>query len=87
MVGYSGLVVFEADGESVYLDVTIDDLDAAGWVGLADLAEPLSGLSTVGACRVKLVGDGHERRGQTASAQVDCDPDGALRFGGQTAFV
>jgi hypothetical protein len=87
MTGYSGRVVFDADGESVYVDITIDDLDAAGWVGRGDLAEPLSGLSAIGSYEVRLIGDGHARRGQTASARVDCDPDGALRFGGRTAFL
>jgi len=87
MMGYSGLVVFEADGESVYLDVTIDDLDAPGWVGRGDLAAPLLDFSSAGPYQVKLIGHGHERRGQTANAQVDYGSDGALRFGGQTVFV
>jgi hypothetical protein len=87
MTGYSGLVFFEVDGEWVYLDVTIDDLDAAGWIGRGDLAEPLSDLNSVGLCQVKLIGDGHGRRGQTASAQIDCDADGALRLGGCTSFA
>ncbi len=87
MNGYSGLVVFEAGGESVYLDVTIDDLDAPAWVGLGDLAEPLSDLDAADAYQVRLLGDGHVRHGQTASAHVERDADGALRFLGRAAFV
>ena len=87
MTSYSGLVVFEADGELVYLDVTIDDLDAPDWVGRGDLTAALSDLSSVGPYQVKLIGGRHERHGQTASADVDRGSDGALRFGGQTVFV
>jgi len=87
MTGYAGLVTFEDDGESVYLDVTIDDLDASGWVGLGVLAESLSDLASVGLHQVKLIGGDHARHGQTASAQVDRDANGALRFGGRTPFA
>jgi len=84
---YSGLVVFEAADEAVYLNVTIDDLDASDWIGLGDLAEPLFGLSAAAPYEIKLVGAEHERQGQTARAHVDCDGDGALRLGGRTPFA
>jgi hypothetical protein len=37
---------------------------------------------------VKLIGNGHERRGQTASAAIELEvEDGVLRFVGRSSFA
>jgi hypothetical protein len=82
---YLGSVAFDASDETIYLELRIDDLDSAGWVGSTQSDTELSEASAGRGCRVKLLEAGHARRGQSASAQMRVGPSG-IRFAGRSAF-
>jgi len=84
---YFGPVVFDGVDDTVYLELSIDDLDSPEWIGLGTPGHDVPGSTAVGEYRVKLIGVGNPRRGQSAMAQVEYEvEDGVLRFAGRTSF-
>ncbi|TMK66916.1 MAG: hypothetical protein E6G14_15835 [Actinobacteria bacterium] len=84
---YFGPVVFDGVDDTVYLELSIDDLDSPDWIGLGTPGHDVPGSTAVGEYRVKLIGVGNPRRGQSAMAQVEYEvEDGVLRFAGRTSF-
>jgi len=82
---YNGPIAFDASGDTVYLELTIDDLDSPNWVGQG---HDVPGATAIGAYEVKLIDNDHGRRGQTATGEIEreVEDDGVLRFAGRTAF-
>jgi hypothetical protein len=85
---YDGPIAFDESGDTVYVELTIDDLDASDWIGVAGAGHEVPGVTAAGEYEVKLIGNGHERRGQTASAAIELEvEDGVLRFEGRSSFA
>jgi hypothetical protein len=85
---YDGPIAFDESGDTVYVELTIDDLDASDWIGVAGAGHEVPGVTAAGEYEVKLIGNGHERRGQTASAAIELEvEDGVLRFVGRSSFA
>ena len=84
---YFGPVAFDGSDDTVYLELTIDDLDSPTWVGVSTTGHEVPGATAVGSYKVKLLGNGHHRRGQTATAEIEFEvEDAVLRFAGRTPF-
>ena len=83
---YVGGISFDEAGDTVYVEVDIDDLDSPRWVGVGQ-DDAVPGITEVGEYSVKLVDNPHPRRGQTATAFLEQEAeDGALRLVGRTPF-
>lgn len=84
---YFGAVSLDGSDDTVYLELSIDDLDSVGWVGAGTPGSEVPGVTEVGEYRVKLTSTGHPRRGQTATAAVEFEvEDAVLRLIGRSAF-
>jgi hypothetical protein len=85
---YVGPVSVEGSEDTVYFELTIDDVDSGRWIGTGRPEGEVPGITTVGEYSVKLIGADHPRRGQKATAAVDVEvEDGVLRLQGKTAFA
>jgi hypothetical protein len=58
---YDGPIAFDESGDTVYVELTIDDLDASDWIGVAGAGHEVPGVTAAGEYEVKLIGNGHER--------------------------
>jgi hypothetical protein len=84
---YAGRISFDSSDETVYMQISIDDLDSAAWIGVEPSGHTVPGITEKGNYVVKLLEDAHPRRGQTARAEIQNEvEDGVLRLVGQTAF-
>ncbi len=87
MEQYFGPVSVDGSDDTMYLELSIDDLDSPGWVGAGTPGNEVPGITAVGEYRVKLIGSGHHRRGQTATAAIEVEvEDAVLRLSGRTPF-
>ena len=87
MEKYQGTVSFDGPDDTVYLEIDIDDLDSATWIGVGSVGSEVPGVTEVGKYVVKLVDNPHPRRGQTALADVEIEvEDGVLRLVGRAPF-
>jgi hypothetical protein len=85
---YVGTVSLDGADDTVYLELTIDDLDSAEWIGAGTPGNEVPGVTAAGEYRVKLIDGGHPRRGQTAVGAVEVElEDAVLRLLGRTAFA
>jgi hypothetical protein len=87
MEQYSGLVSVDGQDDTVYLELSINDLDSSGWVGAGAIGSVVPGITVVGEYEVTLIDSGHHRRGQTATASVEVEVvDAELHLCGLTPF-
>jgi hypothetical protein len=87
MEQYLGTVSFDGPDDTIYLEIAIDDLDSAEWIGIGTAGSEVPGITEVGKYLVKLVDNPHPRRGQTAEAAVEVQvEDGVLRLVGCAPF-
>jgi hypothetical protein len=85
---YVGPVSIEGSEDTMYFELTIDDVDSGGWIGTGRPESEVPEVTAVGVYSVKLVGVAHPRRGQKATAAIDVEAeDGVLRLQGRTAFA
>jgi hypothetical protein len=85
---YEGSVSVEGSDDTMYLELTIDDVDAPDWVGTGAPDGEVPGVTAVGEYSVKLIDNGHSRRGQRATAVIEFEvEDAVLRLHGRTPFA